>query len=205
MARWRTLHEIAVASVFISDGGEGVAERYASHQVIEAWRAASEYQRFCVSLGYEPMEPEEVGELEMECAVLIDRYGPEFRERYGWASERLQLKSPSFADIERAVEIDHLRPFYRMASHNVHANPRGVFFKLGLTGEMDILLTGPSNVGLADPGQNTALSVVLVTSSLVALDPILDSVVILNLMMNLSTETAEAFVAVQNELENEWG
>ncbi len=203
LARWRTLHEIAVVSLFISEGDEALAERYALHGAIESHRAADEYQKSCQRLGYEPMKPAEVEKLELECAALVDRFGREFREGYGWASERLGAKSPTFADIERAVHVDHLRPFYRMASHNVHANPKGVFFKLGLMNEQDILLTGPSNTGLADPGQNTAVSIVQATSSLATLDTTLDVVVALKLMLTLSAEGAESFVAVQKQLESE--
>jgi hypothetical protein len=45
---------------------------------------------------------------------------------------------PTFKDIERAAGIDHLRAHYRMASHNVHANPKGVFFKLGMLEESQV-------------------------------------------------------------------
>lgn len=38
-----------------------------------------------------------------------------------------------------------------IAEHNVHANPKGAFFKLGLLCEINILLGGPSNAGLVDP------------------------------------------------------
>jgi len=205
LARWRTLHEIAVVSLFLSEGGEVLAERYELHDVIESRRAADEYQKCCQRLGYEPMEPAEVETLEQECATLVERFGPGFRERYGWASERLGSKAPTFADIERAVHVDHLRPFYRMASHNVHANPKVVFFNLGLMNEKDILLTGPSNTGLADPGQNTAISIVQATSSLATLDATLDVIVALKLMLTLSDEVGESFVAVQKQLESEVG
>jgi hypothetical protein len=204
IARWRTLHEIVVVSMFIADGDEGLAERYILHQVVESLRAAREYQTYCSRLGYDPMDSRKIHDLEEHNAGLIARFGAAFREPYGWASERLgDIPSPKFADIERAVQIDHLRPFYRMASHNIHANPKGVFFKLGLLNETDILLAGPSNFGLADPGQATALSLVQVTTSLLNLDTTLDGVVLLKTMIVLCTEISETFVAIHNELESE--
>ena len=45
MARWRTLHEIAAVGCLIRDHGDELAERYEQHQVIEAWKAALQYQR----------------------------------------------------------------------------------------------------------------------------------------------------------------
>ena len=64
-----------------------------------------------------------------------------------------------------------------MASHNVHANPKGVFFKLGMLAESQVLLAGPSNAGLADPGHGAALSLSRVTAALVGLQqpPTLDN------------------------------
>jgi hypothetical protein len=43
--------------------------------------------------------------------------------------------------------LDYLRPYYKLASHNVHAQPKGILFKLGLVQNQDILLAGPSNYG----------------------------------------------------------
>ncbi len=191
-------------SIFIANGDEGLAERYTLHQTVESLRAAREYQTYCSRLGYDPMEPQEIHDLERQNSALVARFGAAFREPYGWASERLGgVDSPSLAGIERAVQVDHLRPFYRMASHNIHANPKGAFFKLGLLNETDLLLAGPSNFGLADPGQATAISLAQVATSLLHLDTTLDGVVVLKIMMALSAEIGETFVAIQKKLESE--
>ena len=50
---------------------------------------------------------------------------------------RLSKQDLNFSDIERAVRLDHLRPYYKLASHNVHANPKGMLFRLGLYPESD--------------------------------------------------------------------
>jgi hypothetical protein len=42
-------------------------------------------------------------------------------------------------------------------------NPEGVFFKLGLIGESEVLLAGPSNAGLTDPGHASALSLMQIS------------------------------------------
>ena len=56
IARWRTLHEIAATASFINQHGESVAERYLKHDAIESFKAAQEYQKHCLALGYEPLE-----------------------------------------------------------------------------------------------------------------------------------------------------
>ncbi|MES0397959.1 MAG: DUF5677 domain-containing protein [Syntrophobacteria bacterium] len=98
---------------------------------------------------------------------LIDRFGKSYKNNYGWASSILQKDNPTFRDIEESVKLDYLRPFYKLASHNVHANPKGVYFKLGLyPNSQDILLAGPSNTGLADPAHNMAISLTQITITL---------------------------------------
>jgi hypothetical protein len=86
-------------------------------------------------------------------------------------------------------------PYYRMASHNVHANPKGVFFKLGLVEQREILLAGPSDVGLADPGYATALSLMQISTALVHLNPSFDNELITKIMLALANEIGAAFAA----------
>jgi hypothetical protein len=80
-----------------------------------------------------------------------------------------------------------------MASQNVHANPKGVFLKLGLLSESQVLLAGPSNAGLADPGHGAALSLTQVTAALAGLQPTLDNNVALQMIVQLVEEIGAAF------------
>lgn len=199
MARWRTLHEIAVTACLIGETGEDTAERYKLHEAMEARRAARDYTDCCERLDYEPLSAGELHEAETRWSELTERYGRPFRESYGWAAEILQTRNPTFRDIERHASLGHLRAHFRMASHNVHANPKGVFFKLGLLDNDDFLLTGPTRVGLADPGQVTAISLVQACSSLLNLRPSMDELVTMKLMLVLSNEVEESFANVQAE------
>jgi hypothetical protein len=118
----------------------------------------------------------------------------------------LGMRRPNFRDIEKAARIDHLRAHYRMASHPVHANPKGVLFKLGLLRhEKEVLLTGPSSAGLADPGQCSAISLYQVTVTLGLLEPSLDNLVVLRILERLTDEAKEAFHEVGETLERTTG
>jgi len=55
MARWRTLHEVAVVASFVAAHGEDLAERYVLHQAVESKRASDDYQSCQPRLGYEPL------------------------------------------------------------------------------------------------------------------------------------------------------
>ena len=134
--------------------------------------------------------------------MLIDKFGRSFNEDYGWAASALGTERPSIAAIERAAQMDHLRPYYRMASDNVHANSHGTFYKLGgFSPDLDILLSGPSNMGLADPGHGTALSLSQITAALVSTAPTLDSLIELMVLRQLEEETGEAFFHAHKDAE----
>ncbi len=204
-ARWRSLHEITVVGMLIAASGNQIAERYLLHDAVESYKAARQYQEYHKRLGYEPLSDQEFKQIESAYQHLLNRFGPAYKESYGWAEPLIGKKRPTFKDIEEEVELDHLRPFYKMASHNVHANPKGVFFKLGLglyPESQDILLAGPSNQGLADPGQGAALSLAQITVTLLGLETNIDRLVICNILMALVDEIGEEFVAVQKLLES---
>lgn len=97
--------------------------------------------------------------------------------------------------------IDHFRAHYRLASHNVHGNPKGVFCKLGILGEEELLLTGSSNAGLADPGQNTAISLMHATTPIGVLSPDMDCVVTMKVMQLMVDDARNAFHAASCQLE----
>jgi hypothetical protein len=202
MARWRTLHEVAVMSMFIRQHGEEVAERYILHERVESKKALNDYLNCYTRLGFEPLTEIEIDSVDNAYRDVIDRFGTDFKFQYGWASHQLKIKNPTFKDIEQAVEVDYFRAHYRMASHSVHANPKGVFFKLGLIDEMELLLAGPSNAGLADPGQGAAISLLQASAPLFDLDSTVDNLVVLKVMVLLGEEIKRSFAEAHENLEN---
>lgn len=200
-ARWRTLHEIAVTAYFIVKHGNETAERYFCHNAIESYKAAIKYQEHCEVLGYQKLTEEELSEIKENYDCFIKKFGASFKESYGWAPVAIGKNNPNFADIETDVGLEYMRPYYKMASHNVHANPTGIFFKLGLIPESgDVLLTGQSNLGLADPGHCTANSLLKITTNLLTFKPNLDRLVICNILISLEKEIGEAFLHAEYEL-----
>jgi len=201
MARWRTLHEISVVALFLSGKGESAAQRYIDHQAVESLRAATDYKRCCKALGYEPMQDAEYEELRRGRDEVVLRYGDEFEGQYGWAAAFMEARRPTLRDIEEAAGIEHLRAHYRMASHGVHANPKGIFFKLGLTDGDNVLLAGPSHAGLADPGQFAAISLLQVSSVLSVLSPSIDSLVTMSVLARIRDEISESLLEAHRGLE----
>lgn len=203
MARWRTMHEIAATVSLLEKHGESLAERYRMHEVVEARKAARQYKRFETQLHVQPMDDETIDSLDKDYKQAIDRFGKAFGNSYGWAAEALGKENPTIADIQASASIHHLSPYYRLASHNVHANPKGIFHRMGLLEGATTLLAGPSNAGLADPAHSTAISLLLISAELLKLHPTLDNTVAVRAMNEIMDEIGILFQEAHEKLERD--
>lgn len=197
-ARWRSLHEIAVLACFISAHGNDTAERFILHEHVESYRAAENYNKYYTRLGAEPISDADIAILKQRHDSLLDRFGKEYRNNYGWASHILGKQRPLFADIEQSVALDHMRPYYKAASDNVHANPKGVLYRLGMLPEENAVLAGPSHIGLSDPATCTVISLNQVTVTLLTHKPSVDSLVMCNILATFSKDVQSAFRTIEN-------
>jgi hypothetical protein len=192
MARWRTMHEIAVTAAFVFDHGAECAKRYKEHEAVESYRAAKEYNELHSLLGYAPLKNSELDLINQSYEEVLRKYGKVFSGNYGWAAAALQHNHPTFKDIEKSVGTRHLRSHYRMASHGVHANPKGIYFTLTSMFPTSVILAGPSNAGLTDPGQNAAFSLVDVSATLTRLAPNFDHQLSVRVLMLLRVEIGKS-------------
>jgi hypothetical protein len=193
MARWRTLYEIGVVAIVIADHGEEIAERYVDHQIVESKTAMEQYSRSSVLLGFKAVSQRQSARILKGYKNVIFRWGKEFGSAYGWAALHLNLPRPTFADLEAAAGSAHMRSHYKMASYNVHAGAKGIFFRLTQLGPQEVILAGPSNAGLTDPAQNTAITLTSVTSLLFAKKWTLDNVVQMLVLAKLRDEIPHTF------------
>ena len=201
-ALWRSLHEISVVSIFLSEHCQETARRYLLHDTIQRYGLALKLREHAAKLREEPIPQQDFDDLKAERDNLLQEFGKSFKEPYGWAALALRKKHPKIADIEAAVDLQHWRPYYQSASDNVHANVHGNYFSLGSSQlAHQVLLAGPSNMGLADPGQQTVISLCQVTSVLLTAKPYFDGIVIAKILGAWMDDTAKAFVQNQEELE----
>lgn len=193
-SRWRTLHEKSIVSGFLGQNDNETAERYLLHEVIESYKAMEEYSQAYKRLGYDPPDPAEVKSLQEQREKLLQRFGEDYRHAHGWAAKALGNRKPTLKDIEAAVKLDHLRPFYGMANHGIHAGARGLFFNLGLQPNDRLPIAGASNGGLADPGHATAISLVQVWAQMVTRTSRTEDIIVLRAMSYLVDNIGEAFI-----------
>jgi hypothetical protein len=200
MARWRTLHEIAVVAAVISRHGEAIAQRYLAHQAVESKRAMSKYLDCCQQLGYKPLPAREVKKVQKAYDAAITKYGEGFKTDYGWAAEHLKKKRPTFADLEAEAGRAEMRSHYQMGNDNVHAGIKSMYVRLGLVGNYDGLLSGRSNGGLMEPGQNAANTLTQISVVACLAEPNLDDLVVADMMRMLRDEIPPSFHTADKQL-----
>lgn len=199
MARWRTLHELAVVAAVILRHGEDIAERYLTHQAIESKRAMSKYIKCCGLLGYKPLSVRDMRKINRAYALAIAKYGKEFDADFGWATFHLKRKRVTFVDLEAEAGRADMRSYYQMGNDNVHAGVKSLFVRLGLL-NYQALLAGRSNAGLMEPGQNTAHTLTQISALVCLGEPIFDDLVIMQLMCQLRDEIPKSFHQADKKL-----
>jgi hypothetical protein len=204
-ARWRTAHEIAVVANFLKSCGQDAAKQYLEHEGIESYKAMLQFQEYARPLGYKPFSKKKVDALKAHFDHLCTQYGGAFSTEYGWAAEVLGKNNPRMRDIENAAGLEHLRPYYRMASHNIHANPKGAKFRLGLSGSDNILLAGPSNYGLTDPAHGISISILQVSVPLLTTRVNIDSLVMAEILKKFVDDIGEAFMGTELTMQKKKG
>jgi len=195
MARWRTLHEIAVTSLFLQERGETAAEKLIAHEAIDVLKAARLHQRHARRLGLNRFHRRDVDRLKRIVKKQTATYGPGFKSSYGWAATGPNDHVRGFEDVEKRTSLSHWRPSYKSASHQVHATPNAMFEWIKIYGRRGFL-GGRSMLGVADPGQRTAISLNQVTAAVATCgrpSPTFDTVLTLKILSAACSETINGF------------
>ena len=200
MARWRTLSEVLTVATLIADHGDDLAARYIEHEAVEHARAVRVYLRVQSELGERPLPQREQREIQAAYDAALLKHGPDFKNEYGWASVITGKASPGFADLEVLAGRSTLRSHYKFASYSVHAGLRGLKFQLGLPDTDNMMLTGPSNVGLEEPGRLTAHSLAHLSSLLISTRSTLQYTIEIGVLIRLRDQTTKAFTVAERDL-----
>lgn len=203
MARWRALHETTTVAILIADKGKVLAERYLLHKHVDARKALREHQIHASALGLRPFSKREEASIRKTAEQLEKRFGRDYRNDFGWAAHELKNPSPNFTDIEKAAGLGHMRPYYRMSSLGVHPGSRGLYFNLGVHPSVEVLLAGPSNAGLADAIQCTAISLVQLNSPLLCKSRSIDDLIAFSVLQQFSDLIETAAIKAHRYVERE--
>ena len=175
IARWRTLHEIAIICDFIQKCGKDTAERYLLHDAIESYNSIEKYLRKpeiyrkhqkILSGSLPPaVEMKRIANFKN---ILCKQFGKEYEMGYGWAAN--VIKNPNFSKIEEFVDMDYLRPHYKMANISIHGGSKGMKFHL-TSPNRQLIPAGPGNMGMSEPGKLAAISLLWINTNLLISKP----------------------------------
>ena len=201
-ARWRALHEVSCTAMFIAKHGKECAERFYFHDVIDSYEGMSEHKKYENRLQAKAPSQQNIDECKKQYDDLIKKYGKAFSHHYGWASNLFPNHSRvGFAAIEKDVGLDHMRPYYKWASQNIHAGSKGMRNRLGLCeAEDDILLVGQSNSGMTDPAHTTAISLLQITTTILLLKPTFDHIVLAKIMSDYAQDIGNTFLGISQSM-----
>lgn len=200
-SRWRALHEVTATAMFIAKHGQECAERFYFHDIVDSYDGMIEHKKYEDRLQEKGYTKQEIDECKKEYDVLIEKYGKQYGEFYGWASYVFPNSKGrvTFTAIEKDVGLDYIRPYYKWASQNIHAGSKGMSNRLGLCeAEEDILLVGQSNSGMTDPAHATAIGLSQITMTLLVLKPTMEHIVLMKLMTEYEKEVGKIFLNIDS-------
>jgi hypothetical protein len=129
LARCRTLHELAVCAIVISDRGRpdgedpDLGERYVLHGGVLNWKDALTYQEHYLTLGEEPFSDDDLAAMKHERDGLVARYGTNYKEPYGWAAGLVPSGRPKFDALEALANQWMRRRYERQPGPRVRDPP----------------------------------------------------------------------------------
>lgn len=203
-SQWRILHEVNVIASFIGTHGEECAERYISYMNIDKHRGAKQYSDYEKRLNEKGPTDSQLKELKIIYDKLIEKYGKSFAKDNGWAckfiydDEKCKDKiNISFTHIEKDVELDHLRPYYKIASQYSHVSSVALdadesFHPV----HEDYGVFSKSNISITTVAHSLALSLMKTTSVLMSINPSLDSLIIMKSIKDFEQEIGEIFLKI---------
>ncbi len=188
----------------IANGEVDLAVRYLAHAEAQMHRGGKIYEENRRPLGLRTLGKAVLARNEARLRELQARYGQDFGNDWGWAAKLTGKSRPKFTDVEAKAQLTHFRPYYKWASDRVHGGASGLS-PIGLEAEHGrvVMLAGASNVGLADPGQNTAISLAQITGSLGLHRRSMDFVVQMNAVATIARRCVEGFITAHKAVEAE--
>jgi hypothetical protein len=192
LTRWRSMHEVGVVLQFLAKHPTCI-QAFIDHEQVASYKGVISFNKV---YGRTPKAfPQDVvNMLKQKHDDAVAHYGPFFKHDNGWAGVVMGY-SPNFAQLEDEVGLKNLRPDYKFASQSVHANVKGIRFELGLYPRTtaNMMLVGPSNIGLADPGSRALNTLLLGTATVNALMPSRLGTVHIIALQGLVAEANQAF------------
>lgn len=167
LSRWRTLHEIAITALILGKHGVEASKDYIRYGMVQAVDGMEAYQKTANDMNRTPYSDVDLRIAKMHRDEIIQdgiKTDQAFNSQNGWA--RRFVGSGKFEKLQADVGLDKWRHDYKWASQDIHANYRDMRALLAMSeAKEEILVCGPSNSGMVEPGHMTAIALSQVTAA----------------------------------------
>lgn len=153
-ARWRSLYENVVITLFICNNWDELATRFLEHKNIFNYKEILRYKESYKKLKHRWYWKDNFKELEEDKERLLKKYGKSFLWDYWWITDSISKKK-NFTEIEKIVGMSHFKPYFSLSSRSIHSSSKS-FDNLWKKDD-DLHLIWASNIWLIDPIQNTTM------------------------------------------------
>lgn len=206
MARWRTLYELTVISLFLEKHGEKTAQRFLDYLIIESYKGMKEYNDYSQQLGWDMLPENDLKAAKAEYKTIMKKYGKGFDDYYGWAKIALpNVGRISFNKIQKDVTTGHFLPTYRKGNQEVHASSHSMLFRLGFDEHMtndNYVLSGRSLFGLDEPGTQSASTLTYLVSIFLNHKNDGDGGIYLKVLLKIVDDITKEFQVAKSILQN---
>jgi hypothetical protein len=203
MARWRTLHELTVVALLIQEYGDELAERYLCHRAIDEYKEMQLAINTAPMLNRKPLSERTIRNVTKSYQIALSQFGAEFKSDYGWAAKLTGNKEPKFSNLEQLAGHAAMRSQYKLASYNIHAGISGIAVNLCTRHGQGGLVSGATNSGFLDPGENTAFTLVQLTQTLWQPPYTIDQLAIMQGLIELRKAVPPALKAADRKIGRE--
>ncbi|WP_041977892.1 DUF5677 domain-containing protein [Ectopseudomonas mendocina] len=137
LARWRSLHEICVITMFLATRSDKCAQMYLSHHWVEELRLLDTDRASGTARATNAYNDRYIYDLRRQKDAMVAKFGAAFSKDFGWASVELGRAKTTFRDLESHVGLETLRRGYQEANSTVHGGALATLTRVSL---------GPGNV-----------------------------------------------------------
>ncbi len=209
LSRWRSLYELQILlEYFALKQDDELYKMYYDHGTYSAYK----FERSRRKEGYKNYTTKAFNELRDSVEKMKVEYDmSKFKEDFGWAYKYIpqnmsNRKRLCFSDIERQVDPENkLKLYYKRACAMTHLDSFGTFENMSVLDNFSVTPIGPSNCGLSDPGQLTAISICRIMAAYNQLMHTTLGDVILMIVSGQEKFILEAFNSAQKAIEDNSG
>lgn len=132
LARWRSLHEICVITMFLAVRSDKCAQMYLSHHWVEELRLLDVDKASGTARATNAQSDRYIYDLRKQKDAMVAKYGAAFSKDFGWASVELGRAKTTFRDLESHVGLETLRRGYQEANSTVHGGALATLTRVSL-------------------------------------------------------------------------